>query len=63
MTHSGKPGTRTRPARGTLGAMDEKDLLAALAAADARRRRSVTTLIVVNGLLVLGLAIFFLLRL
>ncbi|MBK7827381.1 hypothetical protein [Nannocystis sp.] len=39
---------------------DEKDLLAALAVANARRRSSVITLLVVNGLLVLGLAIFFL---
>jgi hypothetical protein len=39
--------------------MDEKELLAALALVKARRRSSVITLIVVNGLLALGLGVFF----
>jgi hypothetical protein len=39
--------------------MDEKELLAALAVANARRRSSLVTLLVVNSLLVVGLAIFF----
>lgn len=40
--------------------MEEQELRAALALASARRRSSVITLVVVNGLLALGLAIFFL---